>query len=344
MGGTLVFLTSLGDIGAPLLVGGNYRVLPVEIYSNFVSFLGDDRIPVVFSAWIILMACLMMLVVNRLLKRTELKHSFRTRAITYDLPGLRRAATVFLALVTILFLLPYATIVVSSFGTVWTTKWLPNAFTLDNYKTAFTDSVAIRNSLILMAGAMPFTLFLSITFGQMNRDVPYMRWFDFITMLPFIIPGVVIGLSITRAWGAVKIGGFDLGGTVLVLLIAISIRRMPHAIRVLSAGFARIDKSLEEASWSLGASRSKTFKDVILPQLKPTIVASGVILSIKLITELGASLILYPPGWRTIPIYIYYYVSEGQIARGSAMGILLIVIIAVGNGIANRLTKDRGGI
>ncbi len=201
------------------------------------------------------------------------------------------------------------TIVVSSFGTIWTTKWLPNAFTLDHYNTAFSDSVAIRNSLILMAGAMPFTLFLAISLGQMNRDVPKMRWFDFITMLPFIVPGVVIGLSITRAWGAVKIAGIDLAGTVLVLLIAISIRRMPHAIRVLSAGFARIDKSLEEASWSLGSSKSKTFKDVILPQLRPTIVAAGVILSIKLITELGASR-----------------------------------LIAVGNAIANRLTKDRGGI
>ena len=67
------------------------------------------------------------------------------------------------------------------------------------------------------------------------------------------------------------------------------------------------------------------------------------ILSIKLITELGASLILYPPGWRTIPIYIYYYVSEGK-SREVRDGNPLIVIIAVGNGIANRLTKDRGGI
>jgi len=344
MGGTLVFLTSLGDIGAPLLIGGNYRVLPVEIYTNFVSFLGDDRIPIVFSAWIILIACLMMFVVNWLLKRTAIKHSFRAKAITYDLPRVRRAATVFLTVVTILFLLPYVTIVISSFGTVWTTKWLPNAFTLNNYKTVFSDSVAIRNSLILMAGALPFTLFLAVMLGQMNRDVPKMRWFDFITMLPFIIPGVVIGLSITRAWGAVKIGGFDLGATVGVLLIAISIRRLPHAVRVLSAGFARIDKSLEEASWSLGASRSTAFKDIILPQLRPTITAAGVILSIKLITELGASLILYPPGWRTIPIYIYYYVSEGQIARGSAMGIILILIVAVGNAISNRLSKERGGI
>ena len=223
MGGTLVFLTSLGDIGAPLLVGGNYRVLPVEIYSNFVSFLGDDRIPVVFSAWIILMACLMMLVVNRLLKRTELKHSFRTRAITYDLPGLRRAATVFLALVTILFLLPYATIVVSSLGRCGPRNGCRTPLP-DNYKTVY--RLCCYSELVdPYGGAMPFTLFLSITFGQMNRDVPYMRWFDFITMLPYY-PRRCNRAFHYRAWGAVKIG--DLTWVALCwCLIAISIRRMP---------------------------------------------------------------------------------------------------------------------
>lgn len=344
MGGSLVFLTSLGDIGGPLLIGGRYRVLPVEIYSNFVSFLGDDRIPIVFSAWVIIMAAIMMVVVNTLLKKTQIKHSFKTRAITYDLPKLRMVATALLIFVSVLFLLPYVAILVASLGTIWTTKWLPEAFTLQHYKTVLADTEPIKNSMILLAGAMPFTLFLSIMLGQMSRDVKKMSWFDFITMLPFVIPGVVIGISITRLYGTVKLFGYDLTGTVLVLIIALSIRRMPHAVRSLTAGFARIDKSLEEASWSLGASKSKTFKDIILPQLRPTIFATSIILTIKLITELGTTLILYPPGWRTMPVYIYYYVSEGQLARGSAMGIVLIILVAIGNGIANKLSKDRGGL
>ncbi len=55
MGGVLVFLTSIGDIGAPLLIGGNYRVLPVEIYSNFISFFGRRAHSDFFSTWIVLL-------------------------------------------------------------------------------------------------------------------------------------------------------------------------------------------------------------------------------------------------------------------------------------------------
>lgn len=340
MGGTLVFLTSLGDVGAPLLIGGNYRVLPVEIYSNFVSFLGDERIPIIFSGWIIVMAAIMMVGVNYLLKRTQVKHAFKVRAISYDLPKVRAVATALVALASLLFLFPYIAILINSLGTIWTTGWLPNAFTLDHYRRAITDVEPIKNSFILLAGAMPFTLFVSIMLAQMNRALPRMQFFDYFTMLPFIIPGVVIGVGMTRAYGTLQIAGVDLTGTIIVLILALSIRRMPHALRVLTAGFARIDKSLEEASWSLGASQSRTFKDIVMPQLRPTIFAASVILAIKLITELGATLILYPPGWRTMSVYIYYYVSEGQIARGSAMGILLIIFVAIGTAYSNRFSKD----
>lgn len=342
MGGVLVFLTSLGDVGSPLLIGGNYRVLPVEIYSNFVSFLGDERIPILFSAWIVLLSAIMLIFVRRLLQKTDVDHSFRTRVYTYDLPNLRRRATALCATASVLFLLPYVAIVISSFGTIWSSGWLPNAFTLDHYTRALTDTGPIRSSLIVMAGAMPLTLLLSVFLGQMNRSLPRLGVFDYLSLLPFVIPGVVIGFGLTRAYGTLVIGGIDFAATALILIVALAVRRLAHVVRVVSAGFARVDRSLEEAAWSLGASKSKTFADIVVPQLRPTIFAGGVIALIKLITELGTTLILYPPGWDTMPVYIYYYVSEGQIGRGAAMGILLIIIVAIGTGISNRLSSEKG--
>ena len=342
MGGVLVFLTSLGDIGAPLLIGGNYRVLPVEIYSNFISFLGDERIPILFSAWIVLLSSVMLIFVRHLLKKTDVAHKFRTRTYTYDLPKLRRGATILCATAALLFLLPYVAIVISSFGTVWATGWLPNEFTLDHYIRALSDTRPIKSSLIVMSGAMPLTLFVSVFLGQMNRSVPRLAIFDYLSLLPFVIPGVVIGFGLTRAYGTLVIGGIDFAATALILIVALAVRRLAHVVRVISAGFARVDRSLEEAAWSLGASESKTFTDVVLPQLRPTIFAGGVIALIKLITELGTTLILYPPGWDTMPVYIYYYVSEGQIGRGAAMGIVLIVVVAIGTAISNRLSGQKG--
>lgn len=340
-GAVLVFLSSLGDVGAPLLIGGNYRVLPVEIYSNFVSFLGDDRIPIIFSAWIILITMFMLFFVKRLLDKTEVKHKARLQTFTYDLPGLRWVATAVLALVTTFFMLPYIAILVSSFGTVWTSNLLPNGFTLANYRQALSDTQPIMNSVILMAVITPICLFLAVMLGHMQRSLPKLRWFDYFTLLPFVIPGVVIGVGIIRAYSGVTFFGVDFTATALVLVVAVSIRRLAHTARVLTAGYARIDRSQEEASWSLGASNFRTFWQVVLPQMNATLLAAAVIAITKVITELGATLLVYPPGWRTMAVYIYFYVSEGQIARGSAMGVLLILLVGVGTAVANQISRTR---
>jgi len=340
-GAVLVFLSSIGDVGAPLLIGGNYRVLPVEIYSNFVSFLGDDRIPIIFSAWIILITVFMLFFVKRLLDKTEVKHKARRETYSYDIPWLRRTATVVLSLVTVFFMLPYVAILISSLGTVWSQNLLPNAFTWANYQRALSDTQPIMNSLFLVAVITPICLFLAVMLGHMQRSMPKLRWFDYFTLLPFVIPGVVLGVGIIRAYSGVTLFGIDFTASALVLIVAVSIRRLAHTMRVLTAGYARIDQSQEEASWSLGASNIRTFWRVVLPQMNATLLAAAVIAVTKVITELGATLLVYPPGWRTMAVYIFFYVSEGQIARGSAMGVILIVLVGIGTALANAISKSR---
>jgi iron(III) transport system permease protein len=156
-----------------------------------------------------------------------------------------------------------------------------------------------------------------------------------------VIPGVVLGVGVIRAYSGVTLFGIDFTASALVLIVAVSIRRLAHTMRVLTAGYARIDQSQEEASWSLGASNIRTFWRVVLPQMNATLLAAAVIAVTKVITELGATLLVYPPGWRTMAVYIYFYVSEGQIARGSAMGVILIVLVGIGTALANAISKSR---
>ena len=89
----------------------------------------------------------------------------------------------------------------------------------------------------------------------------------------------------------------------------------------------------------LGASEVKAFFSVILPQLKPAILMAVVIGMIKVVTELSSSLMLNPPGWRNMSLYIAYYVEEGFISRASAMGIILILIVGAGTVISNTMTR-----
>ena len=126
-------------------------------------------------------------------------------------------------------------------------------------------------------------------------------------------------------------------------MIAISIRRLPFVLKIIEAGFSKIDDSQQEAAFSLGAGEVTAFFTVILPQLKAAISMAVIIGMIKVVTELSSSLMLNPPGWRNMSLYIAYYVEEGFISRASAMGIFLIVIVGIGTIISNTLKKKEGG-
>ncbi len=339
MAGLMVFLTSIGDVGAPLIIGGSYKVIAMEIYSNFISFLGDERIPLIFSTWIIIISVVLVFGLNYLMKLTNVKHKFETGIMKYDIKPVKRWGTFVVAFITILFLLPYVVTVIHSFGTIWANTWLPKSFTLKNYRTVIKDTGPIKNTLILIFTVTPTIVFLGIIFGQMFRTTRWFKWFNYFTLMPFVLPGVVIGVSLLQTYSKVRILGKDLVSSVVILIIAIAVRRLPFVLKTIEAGFSKIDTSQEEAARSLGAKDLKTFLSVVYPQIKPSVYSAIIIGIVKVVTELSSALIIYPPGWQNMSLYIAYYVSEGFISRAAAMSIILILIVGVGTAISNHLSR-----
>jgi len=337
MAALMVFLTSMGDVGGPLIIGGSYQVISTEIYNNFITYMGDERIPIIFGAWTLVLSFIMLFFVNRLMKLTDVKHRFRIGQMTYHNPKARRAGFILLIFVSLIFLAPYIAIVIQSFGTIWAYDWLPKAFTFKNYTTALSDFLPIRNTIILLLTVTPILIISSIIFGHMFRNKKSMRWVNYFTLLPFTVPGVIIAVSLLQTYAGVSLGKTDFIASVYILMIAISIRRLPFVLKIIEAGFSKIDDSQQEAALSLGSSEVQAFFSVILPQLKPAISMGIVIGMIKVVTELASSLMLNPPGWRTMSLYIAYFVEEGFISRAAAMGIFLIVIVGIGTIISNTM-------
>ena len=89
MAALLVFLASFGDVGAPLIVGGNFLVLPTEAYTRFLSFVVDRRVPVLLASWIVVISVLIMFAVRALMRKTEIAHIFVTEQYEYDVPWMR---------------------------------------------------------------------------------------------------------------------------------------------------------------------------------------------------------------------------------------------------------------
>ncbi len=331
MAAVLVFLASIGDVGAPLLLAGNFRVLPLETYNAFNSFQVDRRVSLILASWSIILAFLVLLIVKRLMVRTQVAHTFTTRTFVYRDPFLRWVGLGFCLTVAGVLFLPYLVIVISSFGTVWTTGLLPAAFTLRNYQFILKNFQDIKNSLVLSAVATPLCVGVAFSLGKLFREYGVRAaWLDYLVLLPFVIPGVVIGIGLVKTYP-----GFQPLGVPLLLPIAYSVRRLPYALRVVTAGYSRVDRTLEEASLSLGASAWRTFWRVTWPQLMPTLAATSVVAFIRVITELGSTLIILPPGWRTATVAIFYYAAEGFIGRASAISVVLIGIVALGSALVN---------
>jgi len=339
MAALMVFLTSMGDVGGPLIIGGSYQVISTGIYNNFITYMGDERIPIIFAAWTLVLSFILLFIVSRLMKLTEVKHRFRIGQMTYDRPRARKAGTVVLALVSLVFMAPYIAIVIQSFGTIWAYDWLPREFTTNNYVKALSDILPIRNTIILLLTITPILVVLSVVFAHMFKNRKMLRWINYFTLLPFTIPGVIIAVGLLQTYSGVSLGRRDFIASIYILIIAIGIRRLPFVLKIIEAGFTKIDDSQQEAAFSLGATDVKAFFSVLLPQLKPAISMAIVIGMIKVVTELSSSLMLNPPGWRTMSLYIAYFVEEGFLSRAAAMGVVLIAIVGIGTAISNSMKK-----
>ena len=332
MGALLVFLASFGDVGAPLIVGGSYLVLPTEAYTRFLSFTVDRQIPVLLSSWIVVISGGIMVAVRALMRRTEIVHTFVTEQYEYDVPWMRTLGTAFCALVAVLLLLPYVAILVVSVAPAWGPQLLPRGWTLDHYRELWRSFGPLRNSLVVTAMATPVAVLLAVVIGRMMREGGRRAaMLDYATLLPFVVSSVVLGIGMIKVYSNLTAVGLALplmSGPGL-LVIALVVRRVPYPVRVMNAAYTRIDRSLEECSFSLGASPTRTFASVTLPQLYPAMLAALIITFIQVISELGITLIVHRPEWRTIPVQIYGYATEGYLGRAGALSIVLLALVGL---------------
>mgnify|MGYP001067928017 CR=1 FL=1 len=120
--------------------------------------------------------------------------------------------------------------------------------------------------LILLIAALTWLLTRQKFVGQ--------ALFEFGTMLSFAIPGTVIGVSYILAFNVPPI---EITGTAIILVVCNIFRNMPVGVRAGMASMAQIDPSLDEASTTLGARSATTLRRILLPLLKPAVVAALVV-------------------------------------------------------------------
>ena len=257
---------------------------------------------------------------------------FRPRPI--DLGPWRYAAVaVFLLYFLFIVVLPFAVLLWSSFQKFYSVPSLEavQRMTLEPYRTVFDHPGlwrAVWNSFLLAVGSATLIMLVTsvICWIVVKTKLPGRWLLDNIASLPMVFPGIVLGLSIMILYLYVPIGVY---GTVWILLIAYVTRFLPYGLRYNTTSMLQIHRELEESAAMSGASWATTFRRIILPLLKPGLVAGWIYIMIVSIRELSSSILLYSPGNEVLSILIWELWENGQYVELSALGVMFIVALFV---------------
>jgi iron(III) transport system permease protein len=194
----------------------------------------------------------------------------------------------------------------------------------------------MQNSLFLatvatLAAAVLGTLMAYVAV----RKAVHGRWIlDLTITLPFIFPGIAVGVAILSGFYS---GIIILSGTWLILAVAYVISRIPYIFRSASAALTQIDPAMEEASATCGASWLRTSTRITFPLMLPGVVAGACITFSTLLGELSTTIILYSARWKTMTVAIYEYLIADLLGPASALGTLLTVVVLASMLLANKL-------
>ena len=325
-GALLTFVLSIADFGTAAIVGGNVRVLATTAYNLFTSEMTGN--PGLASATSVVLVALSMFVVmlqRWSVRRRNVAGTLLRKPIPKRLRGLPSfAAHVVCYAIPFASSLPSLVVIYTSFrrtsGPVF-----QSGFGLGSYARIVGEIPhVIGNSVVYSLIAVSLIVLLGTLIGYIvaRSQSRLAGLMDGALYIPYIVPGVVLGLAFTITFNVKPI---EITGTATIIVLMLFIRRLPYSVRSSATILKQIRGGIEEAAVSLGASPARAFAKVTLPLMLPGIVAGALMSFITTINELSSSLILYVGRTMTMPVRIYLSVLDGEFGTAAALSTILLV-------------------
>ncbi|WP_411910513.1 ABC transporter permease [Mesorhizobium sp. CA13] len=335
------FIESMADFANPLVLGGNFNVLSTDIFFAVVGAAHDQGRAAVLAI-VLLGFTLAAFVIQR---RWIGSRSYVTVAGKGD-GGVPATLPKGLRIGCYAAVIPWLLLTVVVYGIILGGGFVQsigrdNTPTLEYFLTAFSVEKGVNGwflsgsawpSLLTTIGlalvAMPFTAALGILTAYLldRQHFAGRTMFEFLAMMSFAIPGTVVGVSYILAFNVPPV---QLTGTGLIIVISFIFRNMPVAIRAGLANLGQIDKSLDEASLTLGARSFATLRRVILPILKPAIVTAMIYSFVRAVTAVSAVIFLATGRFNLATVYIVGRADVGEYGIAIVYSAVLIVVMMI---------------
>lgn len=347
-GASLVFIKVFDDIGTPLLLNINNMLAP-QAYLRISSIGISDPMGYVISV-ILVGFSLFSLWVSFLAMRGKDYATVQKGGgglAKRDMRPWEKSICYSIIVVILLFVLsPHIGLTLLSFGTVWSFSVMPDAFTVDHYFSIFANASSyITNTLIYagIAASADVIIGTAIAYIVWRTRLVGREWLDYTAMGALAIPGVVLGIGYLRTFHDFQVPLVDkpLATWWVIIVIALTVRRLPYALRACVAALQQISVMLEEAAENLGATKATTVRRIVVPLMSGGIMAGFVTSFATASVELSATIMLVSnesDAPLAAGIYEFMQSSAGR-GPGAALGMIAVFIVGLGTYLSHRFIE-----
>jgi len=352
----LTFLTGLGAMSAPLIVGGpDFQTINPMIIT-FAKSPYSREVAALLAVLLGLATILLLAILTKVEKGGNYVSVSKTKAkLTKQKisnPVANVLAHVVAYLLFFIYMAPVCLIVLYSFSDSLAIKSGNISFSnlsLENYSALFTRAGAFRPYLISFCYSLAAAVLVSVIAIAVARIVhksksKFNLFFEYGVLIPWLLPSTLIalGLMVTYDMPRLIMGNQVLIGTVVLLLLAYVIVKLPFSFRMIKAAFYSIEGSLEEAAKCMGAGTLYTMVRVVIPVIMPVVLSVIVLNFNNLLADYDLTVFLYHPLYQPLGVVIKAASDETATANAQAMAFVYSVILMAISGVALFLTQGDG--
>ncbi|MCU6793697.1 MULTISPECIES: iron ABC transporter permease [Paenibacillus] len=348
----LVFMVAMASYTAPLIFGIE-RTMTMQIY---LSRTNGNLDMAASQSTILSVVSIVFLMIMRWYQGLR-NYQNLSKGVSVHRTEVKSAVGKYVAMIlsflgVIVLLLPILVLVLISFSTdgTWTTQILPPEYTWKHYVQLFTDSKTwrpIANSFKMSSIATIGNIIFGVAaaYAMVRMKFKGKSLLDVLIMLPWALPGTVVGVNLITAFSEPTIFSFNqvLIGSFWMLPLAYFVRHLPLVFRSTSATLMQMDGSIEEAARNLGASWWYSFRRVVFPMALSGILAGALLAFVQGIGEFVASILLFTGKTTPISVEIFQRMYSFEFGTACAYGVLQIILIIIVLFISRKIAGDKAG-
>jgi len=336
-------LGAFADFGAPYMLGGEFPVMPVVIYNEFVSEMGGNLSKAATAGIIMLFVAGGFLALQRILLAGKAYSSISAKRYAEKTPSrwLGRVITLMVSVYVIISFMPHITLLVYSFFRFkngkpvidFTANGLPILYlTLENYYNLFTHyyrPILMTFFMCGLATVLNIIVGVGMAFVIVRKRYKFFSSFlNFSIVIPYVVPGMTMAIGYIVVFNKPPL---VLTGTWMILVLSYFIRKLQFSVKNAEAALYQVHPSLEEAALMVGAKPGKVFMDITLKLMMGGVLSGSALAFIQIMTEFSTNIMLYRPPWENMVVVIFQKAMSANTDFGIAasMAVLLMIFVFV---------------